>query len=161
MPDARSATSRPSADRSRSTPCCDIVVADGLATVIRPPVAGNDDESWELRRDIWRDPRAVVGASDAGAHLDMLSTFNYSTAMLRACREHDLMPLEEAVSLLTDRQARLYGIRERGRIEDGWYADLVVFDATTVAPGPIVWRDDLPAGAGRSTAGPRASSTCS
>ncbi len=128
---------------------CDIVVADGLATVICPPVAGNDDESWNLRRDIWRDPRAIVGASDAGAHLDMLSTFNYSTAMLRACREHDLMPLEEAVSLLTDRQARLYGIKERGRIEDGWHADLVVFDAEKIAPGPIVWRDDLPAGAGR------------
>ena len=51
---------------------CDIVVADGLATVICPPVAGDDDESWKLRRDIWRDPRAIVGASDAGAHLDML-----------------------------------------------------------------------------------------
>ncbi|MEX2254731.1 MAG: amidohydrolase family protein [Acidimicrobiia bacterium] len=128
---------------------CDIVVADKLATVICPPVAGNDDASWNLRRDIWRDPRAIVGASDAGAHLDMLSTFNYSTAMLRACREHDLMPLEEAVSLLTDRQARLYGIKERGRIEDGWHADFVVFDPETVAPGPIVWRNDLPAGAGR------------
>ena len=128
---------------------CDIVIADRLATVICPPVAGNDDASWNLRRDIWRDPRAIVGASDAGAHLDMLSTFNYSTAMLRACREHDLMPLEEAVSLLTDRQARLYGIKERGRIEDGWHADLVVFDPERIAPGPIVWRDDLPAGAGR------------
>jgi N-acyl-D-aspartate/D-glutamate deacylase len=128
---------------------CDIVVADELATVICPPVAGNDEDSWNLRRDIWRDPRAVVGASDAGAHLDMLSTFNYSTAMLRACREHQLMPLEEAVSLLTDRQARLYGIKERGRIAEGWHADLVVFDPDTVAPGPIVWRDDLPAGAGR------------
>jgi N-acyl-D-aspartate/D-glutamate deacylase len=128
---------------------CAIVVADELATVICPPVAGNDAESWTLRRDIWRDPRAVVGASDAGAHLDMLSTFNYSTAMLRACREHELMPLEEAVSLLTDRQARLYGIKERGRIEAGWHADLVIFDPDTIAPGPVVWRDDLPAGAGR------------
>ena len=87
----------------------------------------------------------------------MLSTFNYSTAMLRACREHDLMPLEEAVSLLTDRQARLYGIKERGRIEDGWHADLVVFDPDRIAPGPIGWRNDLPAGAGASTARPRAS----
>jgi N-acyl-D-aspartate/D-glutamate deacylase len=112
-------------------------------------VAGNDDASWELRRDIWRDPRAIVGASDAGAHLDMLSTFNYSTAMLRACRDHDLMPLEEAVSLLTNRQARLYGIKERGQIAEGWHADVVVFDADRIAPGPIVWRNDLPAGAGR------------
>jgi N-acyl-D-aspartate/D-glutamate deacylase len=128
---------------------CDIVIADELRTVICPPVAGDDAESWTLKRDVWRDPRAIVGASDAGAHLDMLSTFNYATAMLRACRERDLMPLEEAVSLLTDRQARLYGITDRGRVAEGWHADLVVFDPDRIAPGPISWRNDLPAGAGR------------
>jgi N-acyl-D-aspartate/D-glutamate deacylase len=127
----------------------DISILDGLRTIMQPPLTGNDDASWQLRRDVWRDPRAVVGASDAGAHLDMLSTFSFSTAMLRAVREHGLMPLEEAVALLTDRQARLYGIRERGRIAEGWHADLVIFDADTIKPGPVSWRNDLPAGAGR------------
>jgi N-acyl-D-aspartate/D-glutamate deacylase len=131
----------------------DVVLADELRTVLLPPLAGNDDASWELRRDIWRDKRAVVGASDAGAHLDMLSTFTYSTSMLRSCRERGLMALEEAVQLLTDRQARLYGIRERGRIAEGWHADLVVLDAERVAPSPVVWRNDLPAGGGRLYAG--------
>ncbi len=128
---------------------CDIAILDELRTILMPPLAGDDQESWELRRDVWRDPRAVVGASDAGAHLDMLSTFSFSTAMLRSCRERGLMPLEEAVSLLTDRQARLYGLRERGRIEQGWHADLVIFDEAEIAPGPVTWRNDLPAGAGR------------
>jgi N-acyl-D-aspartate/D-glutamate deacylase len=127
----------------------DVVLADELRTVLLPPLAGNDDASWELRRDIWRDERAVVGASDAGAHLDMLSTFSYSTAMLRACRERGLMPLEEAVHLLTDRQARLYGIKGRGRVAEGWCADLVLLDENRVGPAPVVWRNDLPAGAGR------------
>ena len=127
----------------------DIVLADVLRTVFLPPLAGNDDASWELRRDIWRDERAVVGASDAGAHLDMLATFSYSTAMLRSCRERSLMPLEEAVHLLTDRQARLYGIRHRGRVAEGWHADLVLLDEQRVAPAPVEWRNDLPAGAGR------------
>ena len=127
----------------------DVVLADELRTVILPKVVGEDRESWELRRDVWRDGRAVVGASDAGAHLDMLSTFNYSTSMLRACREHDLMPVEEAVHLLTDVPARLYGIRERGRIAEGWYADLVLFDEASVGPEPVYTRHDLPAGAGR------------
>jgi len=131
----------------------DVVLADELRTVLLPPLAGNDEASWELRRDIWRDKRAVVGASDAGAHLDMLSTFTYSTSMLRSCRERGLMPLEEAVQLLTDRQARLYGIRERGRVAEGWHADLVVLDPERVAPSPVVWRNDLPAGAGRLYAG--------
>jgi N-acyl-D-aspartate/D-glutamate deacylase len=131
----------------------DVVLADELRTVLLPPLAGNDDASWLLRRDIWRDGRAVVGASDAGAHLDMLSTFTYSTSMLRACRERALMGLEEAVHLLTDRQARLYGLRDRGRIAEGWFADLVIFDEARVAPEPVVWRNDLPAGAGRLYAG--------
>ncbi len=131
----------------------DVVLADELRTVLLPPLAGNDDASWQLRRDIWRDRRAVVGASDAGAHLDMLSTFTYSTSMLRACRERALLELEEAVHLLTDRQARLYGLRDRGRIAEGWFADLVVFDEASVGPEPVVWRNDLPAGAGRLYAG--------
>ncbi|MBV8952474.1 MAG: amidohydrolase family protein [Actinobacteria bacterium] len=127
----------------------DIVVADDLGTVLSPPTAAGDTESWRMRAAVWRDPRAVVGASDAGAHLDMLSTFTYSTSMLRGVREHDLMPLEEAVHLLTDVQARLYGIRGRGRVEEGWNADLVIFDESRIAPGPVHTRMDLPGGAGR------------
>jgi N-acyl-D-aspartate/D-glutamate deacylase len=128
---------------------CDIVVRDELRTVFRPRAGADDQESWELRRDVWRDKRAIVGASDAGAHLDMLSTFNFSTSMLKGAREHALMPVEETVHYLTDVPARLYGLRERGRIAEGWYGDVVVFDADTVGPGPIEWRNDMPAGAGR------------
>jgi N-acyl-D-aspartate/D-glutamate deacylase len=120
-----------------------------MRTVFRPIPASDDQESWELRRDVWRDRRAIVGASDAGAHLDMLSTFNFSTSMLRGARDRSLMPVEEAVHYLTDVPARLYGLRERGRIAEGWYGDLVVFDPDTVGPGAIEWRNDLPAGAGR------------
>jgi N-acyl-D-aspartate/D-glutamate deacylase len=79
----------------------------------------------------------------------MLSTFSYSTSLLAASRVHELVPLEEAVHLLTDVQARLYGIRERGRVAEGWYADLVVFDEDRVGPGPVHTRYDLPGGAGR------------
>jgi N-acyl-D-aspartate/D-glutamate deacylase len=127
----------------------DVVVTDDLRTVLTPPARGDDAESWRLRSEVWRDPRVVVGASDAGAHLDMLSTFSYSTSLLAASRTHGLLPLEEAVHLLTDVQARLYGIRDRGRIAEGWHADLVVFDERRVAPGPVHTRYDLPAGAGR------------
>ncbi|HYV59917.1 MAG TPA: amidohydrolase family protein [Acidimicrobiia bacterium] len=127
----------------------DIVITDNLRTVLRPPARGDDPESWRMRADAWRDPRVVVGASDAGAHLDMLATFSFSTSLLAASRAHDLVPLEEAVHLLTDVQARLYGIRDRGRLAEGGCADIVVFDEDRVAPGPVHTRHDLPAGAGR------------
>jgi len=128
---------------------CEISLADELQTVFMPPLPGDDQESWELRRDIWRDPRTIVGASDAGAHLDMLSTFNFSTSMLKACRERNLMPLEEAIYYLTDQPARIYGLRDRGRIAEGWYADLMIFDENQIGPEPVTWRNDLPSGAGR------------
>ena len=75
----------------------------------------------------------VVGGTDAGAHLDLLATFNATTAMLgRACRELKLLPFEEAISYITDAPAQLYGLKDRGRLAEGYHADVVVVDPTTV-----------------------------
>lgn len=128
----------------------DIVIADELKTVIANQDRGQDDLSWQRRVEAWRDHRSIIGASDAGAHLDMIDTFAFSTTVLgRAVRERDLMPIEEAVNLLTDRPARLYGLKDRGRIELGWHADLVILDPASVGPGEVYTRFDLPGGAGR------------
>ncbi len=129
---------------------CDIVVDDRLLTVIANQDRGQDRDTWEKRVQVWRDHRAVVGASDAGAHLDMIDSYAFSTTMIaRAVREHELMPLEEAVYHLTDRPARLYGLKGRGRIATGWAADITIFDAATIGPGPAQMRFDLPGGSGR------------
>jgi N-acyl-D-aspartate/D-glutamate deacylase len=129
---------------------CDIVVADDLNTSFGLPLAADTDDDWKARLEIWRDPRAVIGASDAGAHLDLLASFNYTTAVLgRAVRQRQVLPLEEAVQLLTDRPARLYGLRDRGRVAEGWHADLVVLDEPRMGPGEVDLRFDLPGGAGR------------
>jgi N-acyl-D-aspartate/D-glutamate deacylase len=60
-----------------------------------------------------------------------------------------LLSLEQAIHLITDAPARLYGMRGRGRVAQGWCADLVLLDPERVAPGPISTRVDLPGGAGR------------
>jgi N-acyl-D-aspartate/D-glutamate deacylase len=128
----------------------DILLADGLKTVIASPDRGQSALSWARRVDVWRDPRAVVGASDAGAHLDMIDSFSYCTTLIaRAVHEQGLLSIEEAVHLLTEIPAKLYGLRDRGRIQEGWIADLVVFDPDSVGPRPIETRYDLPGGAGR------------
>jgi N-acyl-D-aspartate/D-glutamate deacylase len=99
---------------------------------------------------VWRDSRTVIGASDAGAHLDFLATFNYSTVLLgKPVRERKLMPIEEAVHLLTDVPARLYGLKDRGRLAEGWHADVVVLDPETVGAQPVRMRFDLPTDAPR------------
>jgi N-acyl-D-aspartate/D-glutamate deacylase len=128
----------------------DIAVADGLTTVIANQDRGQDEASWSRRVEVWRDGRAVVGASDAGAHLDMIDSFSFSTTLLaRAVRERGLLPIEEAVHYLTESPARLYGLVDRGRLDVGAHADVVVFDPATIGPGPVHTRFDLPGGAGR------------
>jgi N-acyl-D-aspartate/D-glutamate deacylase len=128
----------------------DLALSDGLRTCFMPPSTGDDEASWQLRGRCWRDDRTVIGASDAGAHLDMIDTFAQTTQVLgNGVRVHGLLSLEEAVRQLTDVPARLYGLVDRGRLAEGWRADVVVFDPETVGSGPTYTRFDLPTGAGR------------
>ena len=129
----------------------DVVLADELRTGLRPGGMGKESEAeWQLRAEVWRDPRAVIGGSDAGAHLDMMCGAIYSTALLsHGVREFGVISLEEAIRQLTDVPARLYGLTGRGRIEDGFAADVVVFDPETVGYEQERTRADLPGGAWR------------
>jgi len=127
----------------------DVVVADGLRTGLRPPIP-ESEEDWALRAEVWQDPRAIVGGSDAGAHLDTMCGAIYSTSMLGdGVRARGLLSWEQGVRLLTDVPARLYGLRDRGRLAVGNFADVVVFDPTAIGHGAVRTRDDLPGGASR------------
>ena len=129
---------------------CDMALADDLETSFGNPATAEPDADWEARVETWRDPRAVIGASDAGAHLDLFLTANYATTMLNeAVIKRGLLPLEEAVHLLTEVQADLYGLVDRGVLAEGAYADVVVLDEAAVGSGPTTFRSDLPAGASR------------
>ena len=128
----------------------DIVITDGLRTTFargfRPPT----DADWQARLRLWRDPRAMIGASDSGAHLDMIAAFRYSTGLLQeAVRERGLLSMEEAIHRLTDQPARLYGIRDRGVVREGAWADVLILDPQTIGSGSVHTRFDLPGGAGR------------
>ena len=128
----------------------DIALADDLKTTFVLPRRHNDEGSWQLRSTVWLDPRALIGASDAGAHLDMTDSFAFFPQLLSiGVREKKLIGLEEAVRQLTSRPARLMGLSDRGELKVGYRADLVVFDPDTIDHGPLHTRFDLPTGAGR------------
>lgn len=134
----------------------DIVVADQLRTALWPLPADDDEESWQLRREVWRDPRAMIGGSDAGAHLDRMCGARYPTAFLaQAVRQRALLSWEEAISLLTSVPARYFGLRGRGQLAPGMWADIVLFDPRQVDAEPIRSRTDLPGGAERLFSGSR------
>jgi N-acyl-D-aspartate/D-glutamate deacylase len=131
----------------------DIVVADKLRTGLRPPIP-ETEQDWVARADVWRDPRAVVGGSDAGAHLDVMCGAIYSTSLLGdGVRKRGLLDWAEAARLLAAVPASLYGLRDRGQIGEGWWADMVVIDPSNVGHGPERTRNDLPGGASRLYAG--------
>jgi N-acyl-D-aspartate/D-glutamate deacylase len=131
----------------------DIVVADKLRTGLRPPIP-ETEQDWVARADVWRDPLAVVGGSDAGAHLDVMCGAIYSTSLLGdGVRKRGLLTWEEAARLLASVPASLYGLRDRGQVGEGWWADMVVIDPEKVGHGPERTRADLPGGASRLYAG--------
>ncbi len=133
---------------------CDLVIADDLRTGFIPRPPASDDAAWAIRAETWHDDRIVIGASDGGAHLDMLTTFDYPVRYLALARSRDDLDLARVVHQLTDVPARLYNVADRGRLVTGAHADIVIFDADTVDAGPIEWRNDLPARAGRLYAEP-------
>lgn len=133
----------------------DLVIADDLNVGIEAPGLGNDDDAcWEERVKLWRDPRVVVGGSDAGAHLDMMHAFSYSTRLItEAVLARQLLTMEEAIHMLTAVPAALYRVHDRGTVEVGKQADLVLFQPDELAIEDPQVVHDLPGGGWRLTAG--------
>lgn len=123
----------------------EICANDNLRTVLWPMPSDNDPASWALRAETWRHEDVLLGGSDAGAHLDRMCGAPYTTRFLGDClRGRKLVPLEQAVKMLTDDPARLFGLRERGRVREGFHADLVLFDPQRIDAGQATLVHDLP-----------------
>ena len=91
-------------------------------------------------------PYAVVGLSDGGAHVQFHSNVSNPTRLLGYwVREKGIMSLELAVRRLTFDSASAFGIYDRGLLQPGMAADLVVFDPDTVRPVAEDMVHDFPA----------------
>ncbi len=114
-------------------------------------VLANDDVD-ELFTVLTEDG-CTLGLSDAGAHVSQLCDAPQATDYLgNWVRDRKLTSLEDAVQRLTSRQADLFGLRDRGRLVEGAWADVVVFDPETIGPGPVRRVADFPTGSERLTA---------
>jgi len=126
----------------------DLAVADNLQVKFVVPRANNDPRQLA---DMLRDPRTLIGLSDAGAHLDMLCESGYPTYLLgHWVREERALTLERAIQRITSEPADYFGLIDRGRLKTGAAADVVIFDPERVnsplRPTPV---KDLPAGGTR------------
>jgi N-acyl-D-aspartate/D-glutamate deacylase len=99
---------------------------------------------------LFRHRAGIVGASDAGAHLQMMCAAGDSTLLLTThVRDRGDISLEHAVWQLTGRQAELFGFGGRGVIAAGNTADVTVFALDELHWLPDVFVDDVPTGGGR------------
>jgi N-acyl-D-aspartate/D-glutamate deacylase len=110
----------------------DLAVEENLDTVFS---LGEINMDTEAVAQILGSPYAVVGLSDGGAHVQFHSNVSNPTRLLGYwVRQKQIMSLEHAVRRLTFDSASAFGIYDRGLVQPGMVADLVVFDPDTVAP---------------------------
>lgn len=99
------------------------------------------DMSEDNLREILKKPYAMIG-SDASARADygILSTTRphprafgtFPAVLAKYVREEKLLNLEEAIYKMTYQPAQLLGIKDRGRLKEGNFADIVVFNLEKV-----------------------------
>ena len=68
----------------------------------------------------------------AGSHPHPRSYGAFPRFLGRLRRQFGVLSLEQMVQRMTDNPARRFGLTDRGRVEKGYYADLVVFDPERV-----------------------------
>jgi N-acyl-D-amino-acid deacylase len=80
-------------------------------------------------------PRGMIGSDGIYQEDGMIHPREYGTAarVLGSCvRDWQLFSLEEAVYKLSGYPAERFGVVKRGRIQEGYFADLVSFTANTI-----------------------------
>jgi N-acyl-D-aspartate/D-glutamate deacylase len=91
------------------------------------------------------DPIVMAGSSDGGAHLASFTGADYSTRLLAEWVPAGALSLEQAVWRLTGMPATVHGLRDRGFLRTGAWADVVVYDPATLGAGEAYLARDFPA----------------
>jgi N-acyl-D-aspartate/D-glutamate deacylase len=128
---------------------CELSLTEDLTTRFRAYIANDDTDAVAL---LLNEEHVVLGLTDAGAHVDQLCDAPLPTDLLgNWVRESEVMPLERAIRKLAGEPADMFGLDRRGYLREGNYADVAVFDPSTVGTGPQRRLRDLPANGERLT----------
>ena len=125
----------------------DLALDSGMSQLFAQPFANQNMDSV---LEILQHPHTVVAVSDSGAHVSQIVDSSVPTFLLSHwVRNEQAFSLEEGVRMLTLEPAQRWGLHDRGVVQQGRVADLVVFDPDTIAPDIPHAATDLPAGAKR------------
>ncbi|MEE8203923.1 MAG: amidohydrolase family protein [Alphaproteobacteria bacterium] len=125
----------------------DLALEEDLNTVFAARLLNTDDDAVAA---LLTHDATLISLSDAGAHLTFLCDAGFGLHLLgHWVRERGTFALTEAVRQLTSVPARIYRIPDRGRIEIGAWADLMLFDPANVGISRARRVRDLPGGGSR------------
>jgi len=123
----------------------DLALAEDLETQFQTRL---DDVAKQFIAHVVRtsvaDPIVMPGSSDAGAHLASFVGADYTTRLLTEWVP-DPLSLEQAIWRNTQMPATVHGIRDRGVLREGAFADVLVIDREALAAGSSYVRRDFPA----------------
>src|SRR5262245_2717583 len=121
----------------------DLSLEENLETRFWSVLANNDPDA--IAKLLPQDT-VLLGLADSGAHVSQLCDACFATDLLgNWVRDKSVMSLEHAIHKLSGEPASVFGLTDRGTIEVGKAADIVVFDYEHVAPGPLRRIRDFPA----------------
>ena len=127
----------------------DLALSENLQTVFTAQLLNSDTEA--VGRML-NHPHSLISLSDAGAHLTFFNDAGFGLHLMGYwSRQLGKMSMAEAIRQITSLQAEVMGIQNRGRLQVGWAADLMLFDPATVDRAPKKRVFDLPGGAARLT----------
>ena len=125
----------------------DLVLADDFRTEFMTATMNTDAGAVA---EIFTHPAAVLGLSDAGAHITQFSEAGQTSQLLgHWVRERQAISLEAAVRLITSAPAEIFGIPDRGRLAPGLAGDVTVFDPRAIACHEEEIVHDMPDGGPR------------
>jgi len=105
----------------------DMAVEEDLETDFAAPQVASNNNAW--LREVIEDPYIIFGASDGGAHTRFITNGRFTTeAIVKYVRETGWISLEEAHRRLSALPALTAGLRDRGTLQVGQAADIVVYD---------------------------------
>ena len=121
----------------------DLALEEDLETEFKN--AGLSHANSEIVGEMLADDHVLVGASDAGAHVQAFAT-NGDTGYLFSefVRETSSLTMAQAVKKITHDTAQAWGLRDRGLLHPGYGGDVVLFDPQRIGRGEEVGVRDLP-----------------
>lgn len=123
----------------------DWVIANGVQSIVsRVPHPMAHEETLQMLHD----PKTVGGISDAGAHGQMLCGGGENILFFTEFLKKRELTLEQAVHVMTGKQAEHFNFTDRGVLKTGLKADIAVFSLDEVQTQPLKRSFDVPDGQG-------------